>query len=249
MLTGILRQLLFNVGWDTRCRNTDVARILKPLITQRSFLLDAGCGDYGLADFVRPAIVVGVDVSCPMQRNDNFIFICGSILTLPFSDHSIPLVASVDTLEHLPPITRVQAIGELVRVAGTAVVLTFPCGQLARYADEDFRNRLANRHKPEPCWLAEHLQNPYPEVESVLTTIQAEAARYHRSVRARIYHSEHIEIARVLRRAASRSKFLYIAANILTGLLLPIIPSPGRDNSYRTVVVAEFQSSKSNEDH
>ena len=215
-------------------------RVLKPLLKRNSTLLDAGCGEYGLASLLSSTQVTGVDVIDSMLESDNFKFLHGSIISLPFSQKSFSVAASVDVLEHLPPEIRTQAISELVRVAQNAVVLAFPCGAQARQIDESFAARLNQFNKPQPEWLDEHLHSPYPQLQSVLSAIETEAVKHDKKARVKTFYSERVQVTRLLRWAAARSKFLYLTFNLLAGVLHPLIPSPGKDNGYRVILIAEF---------
>lgn len=241
MPSGFVHQLLFKLGWDTRCRNLDVARALRPVLADGKTLLDAGCGDFGLADFVGEANVVGTDITPPTRRGGNRLFLRASITSLPFAERSFPVAASVDVIEHLPQEARERAVSELLRVAREAVVIAFPAGALARKTDEDFRTNLDGSGRARPDWLDEHLSNPYPTVEWVAERIRAEAAKTSRESHIEVFYSEHLKVTRLLRWAASRSGALYVGINLLAGALAPLIPRPGETNAYRAVVLARFR--------
>lgn len=238
---NLAHQILFELGFDTRCRNLDVARALRPVIGEGQTLLDAGCGDYGLADFIASPNVVGTDIMPPTRRGRNRLFVRASITSLPFSAGSFPVAASVDVIEHLPPEARERAVEELLRVAREAVVIAFPSGARARRADEEFRDNLGAHGKAEPVWLGEHLQNQYPTVEWVASKIRDEAAKTARPSDIKISHSEHIKVTRLLRWSAARSGLLYVGLNLLAGILAPLLPRPDESNSYRAVVLAKFR--------
>lgn len=241
MLSNLAHQLLFKLGFDTRCRNLDVARALAPVLSGGQTLLDAGCGDYGLADFVAAPNVVGTDITPPARRGQYRQFVRASITALPFAEKSFPVAASVDVIEHLPPEARERAVAELLRVAREAVVIAFPVGPRAQRTDEDFRQSLARKRRAEPDWLDEHLRNQYPTVEWVASKIEDEAQRTARRSDIRVFYSEHIKVTRLLRWSAARSGALYVGLNLLAGALAPVLPRPGETNSYRAVVLATFK--------
>lgn len=241
MIRGAIHELLFRFGWDTRCRNVDVARALRPVLSEAQTLLDAGCGEYGLADFLPSTEVIGTDSICPARRSRRLTFFQASITSLPFANLSFPVVASVDTLEHLPFEMRDTAVAEMFRVARTALVVAFPCGRRARQTDEEFHQRLVQLEKAEPAWLVEHLQDAYPTVESVLSKIRAESMKSHRPCDATVCYSEQIRVTQILRWAAVRSDLLYIGINLITGLLGSILPRPHENNSYRAIVLVKFR--------
>src|SRR5688572_28976776 len=102
----VARSLLFRYGWDTRCRNLAAVRILRSLMANLSsqtgpFILDVGCGQYGLASFLQGVQVVGTDLEFPAAGIGERAFLCGSIDALPFRTQSFPVVTCIDVLEHL----------------------------------------------------------------------------------------------------------------------------------------------------
>ncbi len=239
-MTDKLRQTFYCLSWDTRGRNLDVIKVLKPILREDSTLLDAGCGEYGLASLLPSEQFTGVDIVDSMWQNKNFKFLRGSILSLPFSKESFSVATSVDVLEHLPTEIREQAIAELVRVSRNAVVIAFPFGTQAQQIDENFAEHLKRLDKPQPDWLNEHLHSPYPQLETVISAIEAEAGYNNKKVNIKTFYSESIQITRLLRWAAIRSKFLYLTFNLLAGLMHPIVPQTNRNNSYRVILLAEF---------
>ena len=137
-----LREKLFKVSASSQHRNRDVAKEIRRLLSAGDTLLDAGCGEYGLAPFLPEAKVVGVDTVASKGLGDNFRFQAGSITALPFPDRSFGVAASVDTIEHLPEWVRAKALEELVRVAAKGIVVSFPRGREARQIDDNFRREL-----------------------------------------------------------------------------------------------------------
>ena len=120
-------------------------------------------------------------------------------------------------------------------------MVAFPCGKLAEEADEHFHESLSKRGKVLPQWLVEHRQAPYPSVDSVLATIAAESAKHHRVFDTTVFYSENIRVTRLVRWAALRSEWLFVAIDVLAGLLAPLIRQPNEANSYRAVIVVKFR--------
>ncbi|HQZ97968.1 MAG TPA: class I SAM-dependent methyltransferase [Pyrinomonadaceae bacterium] len=239
---GSIRKTLYKMAWDTRCRNVDVARILRPFVNAETTVLDAGCGEYGLSAFVAAKSVVGVDILPTDVKVDGFTFIHGSIITLPFAERSFSVAALVDVLEHLPEGLRPEAIRQLVRVAKDTIIITFPAGKIAREIDEAFNTKLVASHQEVPDWLSEHLENPYPDANEVAEMLRTEAENTGGKIKVTIHHSEHLSVARFLRNAASTSKYLYLFGNLAAGFLLPLMPKASEANGYRAIILAEFKN-------
>ncbi len=236
----IIKKFLHIASWDSG-RGRDIKRVLGPFIRPDTTLLDGGCGEYGLALQLSTVQVTGVDLIDSKVEKSNFEFRKGSILSLPFSDSSFSIATSVDVLEHMPPEIRTQAIGELIRVARSAILLAFPCGTQARKIDEDFAAELTRFNKPEPEWLSEHLESPYPELSAILSVVETEAKKHDKNVDIKIFYSERIQVSKMLRWVAARSNKLFMLANLFAGMVQPLISRTNKDNSYRVILLAEFR--------
>jgi SAM-dependent methyltransferase len=234
----MLRQTVYKLAWDTRCRNIDVRRVLARFGDVS--ILDAGCGEYGLAAFMPGANITGADILPPESVDERLNYRQGSIIELPFDDRSFDIVVSVDVLEHLPEDLRERAVCEIVRTARRAVVIAFPSGDAARKMDERFRRDLIAAGQPLPDWLNEHLAQPYPVTDNIIAAIEQAALKSGRDTAISTSFSEHLSVAGSLRAWAARSKYGYIAANLLAGILAPLMPRPAAETSYRSIVLAEF---------
>jgi SAM-dependent methyltransferase len=242
MSKSMLHKTLYKMAWDTRCRNVDVARLLRPHIARDTTILDAGCGEFGLAAFISAKNIVGVDILPTDAKVENFEFVHGSILSLPFPDRSFSIGASVDVLEHLPADLRRAAVKEVVRTARDAVIVTFPSGKPAREADERFAKRLRDLDSPMPDWLDEHLRDEYPEAARVVEWISDEAIKNGKKAIVSTHFSENLAVAEFLRSRATNSKYLYLLSNFACGALLPFMPKPSEQNAYRAIIFAEFSN-------
>ena len=248
-MTDRLEWLFYRYGWDTRCRNLCPARVLRRALpttipTDRPVVLDVGSGRRGLSAFLRDVPVVGSDLE-PVSNGTgttHAAFVQSTVTALPFCDRAFPAVSCIDVLEHLPPPQRLEAIRECVRVAAHAVVFAFPDGRDARRCDQAFQRACAQRARPVPAWVAEHLRHDLPTAQAVAEAIRDVAAASGRMARITSSACEPLAIARLVRAAAARSTALYVLANVLFGLGTPIVQwwSPAR--GYRAVLLAVFSS-------
>jgi SAM-dependent methyltransferase len=244
-MQDILERAFYRHGWDTRCRNWVPSRILKGLLENlpsqnEPILLDVGCGRIGMAAFLNGAKVVGVDVEPPLEEVQNFTFQPGTITDLQFADQSFKLVSCIDVLEHLPLEVRDQAVNELVRVASRALLVACPHGKNGRACDAEFQSDLESRARSIPEWVIEHQRQEYPTAARLAEQIREAAAASGRKVKITLSYCEPLSVCRFVRGAAARSNALYMAANLLLGVLLPLVPAPDSGNSYRMVMLAEL---------
>jgi ubiquinone/menaquinone biosynthesis C-methylase UbiE len=235
-----LREALFRAAASTRIRNRDVAAAVRAILGPGDALLDAGCGEYGLAPYIRDVPVVGVDITNSRFTGRNFRFVPGSITALPFPDKSFAVAASVDTIEHLPTDVRTKALNELVRVATEGVVVSFPRGVDARAIDQAYRDALASRKASEPDWLREHLEQAYPDVQFTSRAIADAAKKLGRTPVMSVRYSEWDTCARLTRAVSARSARLGLIVDLMLGAFAPLIPRPPAERSYRAIMVARF---------
>jgi hypothetical protein len=118
-----------------------IANLVREHLAQpRLRVLDVGgffrtrCGDaiLPLVHFLPLDQVVAVDLVAETLPD----YVLSSGQSLPFPDRAFPLVASCDTLEHVPPANRAAFVDELLRVAGHCLVLIAPFNGPARQAEE-----------------------------------------------------------------------------------------------------------------
>ncbi len=95
-------------------------------------------------------------------------FIQGDGARLPFKDKSFDVVASLDTLEHVPPEARPEFLRELGRVARGSLLLSAPFRdpEIERVERLLFR-QIKDRHGVEHEQLKEHGRRGLPAVEEV----------------------------------------------------------------------------------
>jgi len=113
------------MGIDKWCRYEFAAG----QISKDSQVVDVGGGS---GDFFRHMSVDGlvadkdVDNSRIARNRIRCQFIRFDGKHLPFQDSSVPVIISLDTLEHIPPSDRSRFLAELRRVSSDKVVMSFP---------------------------------------------------------------------------------------------------------------------------
>jgi hypothetical protein len=99
------------------------------------------------------------------------IMLVASATNLPFKDGSFDTVVAVDVIEHLPKSLRNIAIQEMVRVAGSRVVISTPLENghkfVGRKLDMDFDTWHKKKHGYGVAFTTEHLENGEPSPDEL----------------------------------------------------------------------------------
>ena len=123
-----------------------------PLVKNK-VVLDAACGEgYGTNILsVNAASVNGLDINEDAinrakekyQNKKNISFLTGSVGELPFADHSIDVVISFETIEHISEELQFKFLGEIVRVLKEDGVLVMSTPNKKIYSDlYDYHNEF-----------------------------------------------------------------------------------------------------------
>jgi len=151
---------------DWAIRYAPIIRFIK---SQRpSSVLEVGSGPQGLAYYLRDVHIVGTDLRFGDLPLKNIRPVIASSTALPFRENAFDMVISSDMMEHLPEKLRSFAMNEMLRVANKIVVVGFPSGPIAKEHDLALSSHIKSRGMKLPIWLGEHLENEYPNSESVL---------------------------------------------------------------------------------
>jgi SAM-dependent methyltransferase len=249
---AVARRLTGRLGLNHLVRLAPVVELVREAGGRE--VLDAGSGSAGVAPWLGGDWeVTAVDTSfddygaATGRRVAAHRAVVGDVRQLPFEDRSFDVAVAVDLLEHVPPADRPVALRELARVARRRVVVACPAGEAALAADRDLAGALA----VPPAWLAEHLENGFPEIAEVagelgrfgtLRTIPNEHAASHaRLVRAELSPLLFLP-TRALAVLASLSLRLGPGPRRLAGHALRVARGGDRPPSYRTIFVLDLPS-------
>jgi hypothetical protein len=134
-------------------------------------LLEVGSGSEGVARFLRSGWEITVsdrDFSdygaVQIDSGGDLRRVEADVTQLPFADGEFDVVLALDLLEHVPPQLRARALQELARVSRVRTIVGCPCGAPALRFDRALARwyRLLPMRST-PTWLAEHLENGFPE--------------------------------------------------------------------------------------
>ena len=115
----------------------------------------------------------GLEIRFLEPPGEQLIPAAGTATALPFADASIDVVLIMDTMEHIPPDLRADALHEAMRVAKRTVVVGGPMGARARDADAKLAASYEKRGLAVPDWLAEHLTERAPDIDDIAEPFRA----------------------------------------------------------------------------
>lgn len=137
------------------------------LLDQQQSLLEVGGDPRGIAELARRS-AVATHTQWPSAPSPWVQPVTASPFSLPFDSNTFDHVVSVDTLHHIAPSHRAQAISELVRVARRKVILSVPCGSLAVDGDLQLAGTFKRMGLQTPAWLQDHAVRSLPSVGDIL---------------------------------------------------------------------------------
>ena len=156
-------------------RYSAVVPLIREVAPKR--VLEVGSGSEGLARFMGDQFEITIcdrdftdygTVELGRKGADGLRRVEGDVTELPFEDGEFDLVLALDLIEHVPPELRDRALSELARVSSGRTIVGCPCGTPALESDRRLAavyDRLPKRERP--TWLAEHLENGFPEGEDL----------------------------------------------------------------------------------
>jgi SAM-dependent methyltransferase len=139
--------------WWYRGRRRVLERVIAALeLPQHARILDAGCGSgRNMVDLARRGSVTGIELSEPSasiarERNAGEV-VSGSVLQMPFAQHSFDLAVCLDVIEHLED--DLAALRELRRVVAPSgsLLVTVPAYQWL-WSGHDEVNHHFRRYTP-----------------------------------------------------------------------------------------------------
>jgi hypothetical protein len=156
------------INWKIR-----YAKIIKEnpeLCDKNLSILEVGSGNFGISEFIQRNIT-GLELNFTGEIGKLVEPVTGSILENNFKENEFDFVICIDVLEHLCHDDRKKAIEEMLRIAKKKVLLSFPCGEVAMWGDENYANQLKNYGLPLPSWLEEHIENRLPKIVDITSII------------------------------------------------------------------------------
>ena len=156
------------INW--KLRYAALFELEPPLADPSRRILEVGSGSEGIARYLKRG-VVGVDRAFDGPVSRWLHAVRGSALSLPFADRAFDDVICVDTLEHLDRGDRPRAIVELLRVAGSRVIISGPIGGFAEWGDASYAEHIARRRRALPGWLQQHMVHGIPSLGDMLEAL------------------------------------------------------------------------------
>lgn len=167
-------EALRTTSFDRYARYSYIYDLRRDWLPKRPLrILDVG-DPYGTIEFLLPGDdTVSIDLFAAAPAGGPHARLIGSGLALPFPDGSFDLVASHDTLEHIPAELRTVFVDELLRVSSGPVLLVAPFADHRTAECEAFVNSYYVAHvgnSLDP--LDEHVGFGLPDLGALVTTLR-----------------------------------------------------------------------------
>lgn len=175
---------------DWAMRYAPVCRRLRPGLRPGLHVLEVGANENGLARFAQVSpVAIDLDPAplYALRQATTVHAAAADAARLPFADAAFDVAVSMDTLEHLPPKVRPEALQEFVRVLkpGGVGIVAFPSGQASLDAEAEVAAAYARYTGRQLRWLAEHARHGLPDAKDVAQTLTEAAARHRVELRWR----------------------------------------------------------------
>lgn len=157
---------------DWAMRYAPIVRRLRRIRPAARRIVEIGANANGFARFAhRPVIAVDRNPVhlCEARAAQSVYPVMADACALPFAPGSVEVCVCMDTLEHLPAESRVDALREIVRITahdGVAVV-AFPSGGAAARAEAEIRAAYRNWTGGAIPWLEQHAALGLPDAAGV----------------------------------------------------------------------------------
>jgi ubiquinone/menaquinone biosynthesis C-methylase UbiE len=103
--------------------------IILPFIPMNSKILDVGCGDAEMLEYIQrvktPTYAVGIDFREKLIRHNTINILRGDAENLPFKDQSFDCVTATAVIEHLPDtVNALTEFKRVLRIEGILIITT-----------------------------------------------------------------------------------------------------------------------------
>ncbi|QIL21516.1 methyltransferase domain-containing protein [Thermomonas sp. HDW16] len=167
-----MTQPLLDIPFDHYQRYGAASRLLQALDLPALRVLEVGANRQRLlGQFLPRAACLYTDLHAEGDEKD---FVVADATGLPFQDQAFDAVVSLDVLEHIPITLRAQAVAEMARVAGRAVIVGFPPDEpWVRDAELEANGRWRELFDEDYFWLQEHKEFGLVDAEEIAGILEA----------------------------------------------------------------------------
>lgn len=203
-------------------------------------VLETGSGDLGLTPYSQEFELTGLDRSFE-DENPQMTQVTGSVTAIPFEERSFDAVISVDSLEHVPPDDREQAIREILRTAHSLAVIAVPSGAGAEAQDRFLAERFLQVRGEEYPFFQDHLEYGLPGHEELEQMINRALKGLGRRGSVTLHKNSNLRLRSFLMKGwISRNKFYYNLAVLGLMPLAGLLCRMNHGSCYRVIAVVEL---------
>ncbi|MBI5869376.1 MAG: class I SAM-dependent methyltransferase [Actinobacteria bacterium] len=223
---------------EVAIRYLPVASILKAAGARK--VLEVGSGDLGLAPYSQDFELTGLDRSFQLE-NAHMTQVTGSATRIPFDERSFDAVISVDSLEHVPPDEREQAVREILRTAHSLAVIAVPSGESAEAQDQHLAERYLQVRGEEYPFFQDHLEYGLPREDDLELMIGRALKGLGRRGSVRLQKNANLSLRSFLMKGwISRNRFYYNLAVLGLMPLAGLLSRLNQGSCYRIIAVIEL---------
>lgn len=178
---GFFEAIFYPTIIDYWCRYADIIsevdRLNENVGKRRFSILECGAGGEGISEFLNSSrytiFLLDIEKNAFMNfKSKDAQPIIGDAMRLPFKDHSIDILISCATTEHIPRNVRLKFFTELKRVCKSKIMLHFPLeSDDGLFRGKEYDIRFQNTHKQifgfEEPNTAQHISSSHPRLDEI----------------------------------------------------------------------------------
>lgn len=203
-------------------------------------VLEVGSGDLGLTPYSKDFKLTGLDRSFQLE-NAHMTQVTGSATRIPFDERSFDAVISVDSLEHVQPDEREQAVLEILRTAHSLAVIAVPSGAGAEAQDRYLAERYLQVRGEEYPFFKDHIENGLPTEDELEQMIARALRGLGRRGTVTLQRNANLRLRSFLMKGwISRNRFYYNLAVLGLMPLAGMLSRLNHGSCYRIIAVVEL---------
>jgi hypothetical protein len=203
-------------------------------------IIEIGSGGLGITPYLNRNIT-GFDIAFSPPFHSKLKRIIGNAVNISLPKNSFDAVLSVDTLEHMNKISRIQAISEMFKIAKKKIIIAVPSGNDSQKQDEELDSIFYQRFGKKYHFLDEQIHLGLPEEKEMINAIKLASAKWHKKFHLRTYNNENLKLRKFLMLGfMTKNVFVNFCHRKIMLFFIPILKLINHKPTYRKIFIIDL---------